>query len=189
MFFRLVFFVPTLVPLCVQVIKIPASASQNDTENRRYASHPDGESHYDGYEYGPFVEAGGLGGRDYRSQDKCNHSRAYSLEDTCYRRVVVYLGKDDFGFRQVDNEPFTFYSEICCSYAFGGSFGGYGGKIFNVSNKTARMRVTCIDGEGLANNVLIIDVKPRTFSRIMFKSSGETPAICRKIKCELIRLY
>ena len=102
---------------------------------------------------------------------------------------VVYLGKDDYGFRQVDNEPFTFYSEICCSYAFGGSFGGYGGKIFNVSNKTARMRVTCIDGEGLANNVLIIDVKPRTFSRIMFKSSGEAPAICRKIKCELIRLY
>lgn len=102
---------------------------------------------------------------------------------------VVYLGKDGYGFRQVDNEPFTFYSEICCSYAFGGPFGGYGGKIFNVSNKTARMRVTCIDGEGLANNVLIIDVKPRTFSRIMFKSSGETPAICRKIKCELIRLY
>lgn len=101
---------------------------------------------------------------------------------------VVYLAKDDWHFRQVENAPFTFYSEICCSYAFG-EYNKGKGKIFNVSNKTARMRVTCLDGEGLANNVLIIDVKPKTFSHIMFESNGETLAICRKIKCDLIKLY
>lgn len=101
---------------------------------------------------------------------------------------VVYKAKDDWKFRQVGNDPFTFCSEVCCSYAFG-EYNKGRGKIFNVSNKTARMRVSCVDGEGLVNNVLIIDVKPKTFSRIMFESNGEATAICREIKCELISLY
>lgn len=101
---------------------------------------------------------------------------------------VVYLSKDVCQLRQVKNAPFTFYSEICCSYSFQDYSKGRG-KILNVSNKNAKVKVSCIDGEGLAKNVLIIDVKPKTYSHIMFESNGETIAICRKIKCELIKLY
>lgn len=111
-------------------------------------------------------------------------------------RSGIYLAgnsKDgEFDFRQTEDDPYTFYREINFTYSFAmpGTRSVGRGKVFNVTEKTARVRLTCIDGYGLAENPIIIDVKPRTFSRIIFhKYDEDVPAAVNKIKCELIKLF
>ncbi len=99
---------------------------------------------------------------------------------------VVYGYKDRL---RAADPPYTFYSTIYCSYGFENHDKGRG-RILNVNDKTARIKVTCIDGERLASDVLILDIAPRTFSRIMFQDRDEyTKGVVRKIRCELIKLY
>lgn len=102
--------------------------------------------------------------------------------------AVVYGYKDMFNLRQT-RDQYTFYSEICVSYDFvRGEIGR--GRILNVTDKTARMRVICIDGYGLASNTLIIEVQPKTFSRIIFDDYDRTTSgVVNQIKCELLKLY
>lgn len=106
--------------------------------------------------------------------------------------AVIYLAaQDGWGLENAGDE-YTFKSEIVVDYGFGWSdLPDKGrGKILNVTDKTAVMRVTCIDGYGLKEETLIIEVNPRTFSRIMFKDKDEmTQGVVNKIKCELIKLY
>lgn len=100
--------------------------------------------------------------------------------------AVVYGYKD---YLRQTKDPYTFYNELFISYGFE-SYNKGRGRILNVTGKTARVQVTCIDGQGLANNTLIIEIAPRTFSRIMFQNyDNMTHGIVNKIKCELIKLY
>lgn len=102
--------------------------------------------------------------------------------------AVVYKLAESCELRQAGSNPYQFHSEICCWYDFSDYSKGRG-KILNVSDKTAKVRVTCLDGFGLANNTIIVEVKPRTIDHIMFSSDGYGYSECKKIKCELIKLY
>ena len=101
---------------------------------------------------------------------------------------VVYKSRESCELRQVNNEEFKFYAEICCWYNFDEYRKGRG-RILNVSDHMAKVKVTCLEGEGLSEYTIIVDVKPRTLSNIMFPSGDDTFANCSKIKCELIDLY
>lgn len=93
-----------------------------------------------------------------------------------------------YGFRnhlqQVGNDPYTFKSELFFSFAFSNDDAGRG-KILNVSNLNASVRATCYDYYGNAVETKVINIKPRTFSRIMF----DYDYACSSIRCELIGLY
>lgn len=117
------------------------------------------------------------------SDNNLAHIECFGTTTVSGPNSVVYGYKDKFGLRQT-KDPYTFYSEICISYGFENGDTGRG-RILNVTDKTAQVRVTCIDGYGLANNTLVIDIRPKTFSRILFDGNG----VVNKIRCELIKLY
>lgn len=105
--------------------------------------------------------------------------------------AVIYGAADKLGLKTV-GDKYTFKSEIVVNYSFGWSdLPDLGwGKIYNVTDKTAVMRVTCIDGYGLKEETLIIEVVPKTFNRIDFENKDRmTPGNVNKIECELIKLY
>ncbi len=111
---------------------------------------------------------------------------------------VIYKGRESLGASQTSNsDPNTFNCELRFSYAFAKSdeYASINnvkgsGKVFNITNKTAKVKITCIEGYGLKENSLIIDVKPRTFSRIMFRDKdNRASGFCKKLTCELLQLY
>lgn len=78
---------------------------------------------------------------------------------------------------------------IKCDFVFNSDTrdGGYG-KITNITNDVIKMKVTCIDCDDIKERILIVVVKPRTFSRIIFSPANpNNKANYRTIKCELIR--
>lgn len=93
-----------------------------------------------------------------------------------------------YGFRdnlqQVGNDPYTFKSELYFSFAFSNDDSGRG-KILNVSDFNASVRATCYDYYGDPVETIVINIKPRTFSRIMF----DYDYVCSSVRCELISLY
>jgi len=86
------------------------------------------------------------------------------------------------------NEPNTFQKSIICDFVFDNTYNGGRGKIWNITDDLIRMEVTCNDCENIKENPLIIEVKPRTFSRIIFERFDVNKnLIIGYIKCELVR--
>lgn len=93
-----------------------------------------------------------------------------------------------YGYRHLlrpTNDPYTFYNEICISYSFSYEDKGRG-RILNVTNQNANVYVVFYDIYGNAIETRNIEVKPRTFSRIMPPKNGTT---CGFVQCSLTALY
>ncbi|MDD4351134.1 MAG: hypothetical protein PHP83_03010 [Clostridia bacterium] len=81
----------------------------------------------------------------------------------------------------------TVPKQIQFSYTFHTYNDGDGrGKIVNMTNDLIKVKVTCINCENVKNKTQIIEVKPRTFSRIEFQRLDSNRQITfGEIKCEL----
>lgn len=111
------------------------------------------------------------------------HIKCHGTTRASGKTSLIYLAaQDGWGLENAGDE-YTFKSEINVHY----SFDSGRGKILNVTDKTAVMRVTFIDGHGLKEEIQIIEVKPGCFSRIL--KDARTQDAVNKIECELIKLY
>jgi len=93
-----------------------------------------------------------------------------------------------YGYRHLlrpTNDPYSFYSEICISYSFNHGDKGRG-RILNVTNQNANVYVIFYDNYGNAIETRNIEIKPRTFSRIMPPKNGTS---CGFVQCTLTALY